>query len=117
MSKSDHRYAECGLTAHMGHIEVKAGLMYGYPAMSADECQNVTALRRGSPRVPGELIRKNLLAERIERQMRGLLQRGERHEANLVALVYSLLPHAYRGANPRPPSGDRSKAMMVIVTA
>jgi hypothetical protein len=62
------------------------------------------------------LVGRNL-AERMKRQMCGFLQRTKRNQANLVWLARFFERQRTRvsRASPLPPSGDRSKAVMVMV--
>jgi len=57
------------------------------------------------------------LSERMQRQMRGLLHRLEGNEPNFVRLPDFLRrpTHRVSRASPMPPSGERSKAVMVGV--
>jgi hypothetical protein len=60
------------------------------------------------------LIGRNL-TERMKRQMRGFLHRTERHKANLVGLAHFFERPVCHAPVPLPPSGERSKAVMVMV--
>ena len=90
----------------------RIGIIRQQSRMALGDITQSAVSRTGRDRLP----RRSDLAERMQRQMRRFLHRTKRNQANLVGPVHFFKrQQTVYHASPLPPSGSRSKAVMVMV--